>query len=101
LRNFGMSRPRAIARLCALMKLAEKFGLPVFTFVDTPGAYPRHRCGRARGQSEAIGRNIFEMAQLEVADHRDHHRRRRAPAGALAISVVDQLLMLCSTRSTR
>jgi len=47
------------------MKLAEKFGLPVFTFVDTPGAYPGIGA-EERGQSEAIGRNIFEMAQLEV-----------------------------------
>ena len=58
------------------MKLAEKFGVPVFTFVDTPGAYPGIGA-EERGQSEAIGRNIFEMAQLEVADHRHHHRRGR------------------------
>jgi hypothetical protein len=58
------------------MKLAEKFGLPVFTFVDTPGAYPGIGA-EERGQSEAIGRNIFEMAQLEVPDRQHHHRRRR------------------------
>ena len=58
------------------MKLAEKFGLPVFTFVDTPGAYPGIDA-EERGQSEAIGRNIFEMAQLAGADHHHHHRRGR------------------------
>ncbi len=58
------------------MKLAEKFGLPVFTFVDTPGAYPGIDA-EERGQSEAIGRNIFEMAQLEVPIITDHHRRGR------------------------
>ena len=65
LRNFGMSRPEGYRKALRLMKLAEKFGLPVFTFVDTPGAYPGIGA-EERGQSEAIGRNIFEMAQLEV-----------------------------------
>ena len=64
-RNFGMSRPEGYRKALRLMKLAEKFGLPVFTFIDTPGAYPGIGA-EERGQSEAIGRNIFEMAQLEV-----------------------------------
>jgi acetyl-CoA carboxylase carboxyl transferase subunit alpha len=56
---------RGLPQGAALMKTAEKFKLPVFTFVDTPGAYPGIDA-EERGQSEAIGRNIFEMAQLEV-----------------------------------
>jgi acetyl-CoA carboxylase carboxyl transferase subunit alpha len=65
LRNFGMTKPEGYRKALRLMKLAEKFKLPVFTFVDTPGAYPGIDA-EERGQSEAIGRNIFEMAQLEV-----------------------------------
>ena len=65
LRNFGMSRPEGYRKALRLMKLAEKFSLPIFSFVDTPGAYPGIGA-EERGQSEAIGRNIFEMAQLEV-----------------------------------
>src|SRR4029453_3954049 len=64
-RNFGMSRPEGYRKALRLMKVAEKFGLPVFSFVDTPGAYPGIGA-EERGQSEAIGRNIFEMARLEV-----------------------------------
>ena len=64
-RNFGMTRPEGYRKALRLMKTAEKFHLPVFTFVDTPGAYPGIDA-EERGQSEAIGRNIFEMAQLEV-----------------------------------
>jgi acetyl-CoA carboxylase carboxyl transferase subunit alpha len=91
-RNFGMPRPEGYRKALRLMKLAEKFGLPLFTFVDTPGAYPGIDA-EERGQSEAIGRNLYEMAGL------------RTPiivtiigeggsGGALAISVGDQLLML-------
>ena len=58
LRNFGMSKPEGYRKALRLMKTAEKFGLPVFTFVDTPGAYPGIDA-EERGQSEAIGRNIF------------------------------------------
>jgi len=65
LRNFGMSKPEGYRKALRLMKTAEKFKLPVFTFVDTPGAYPGIDA-EERSQSEAIGRNIFEMAQLEV-----------------------------------
>ena len=69
-------RPEGYRKALRLMKLAEKFGLPVFTFVDTPGAYPGIGA-EERGQSEAIGRNLYEMAQLRGADHRHHHRRGR------------------------
>ncbi|MBI4123892.1 MAG: acetyl-CoA carboxylase carboxyltransferase subunit alpha, partial [Betaproteobacteria bacterium] len=92
LRNFGMPKPEGYRKALRLMKLAEKFTLPVFTFVDTPGAYPGIDA-EERGQSEAIGRNLFEMARL------------RAPiivtiigeggsGGALAIAVGDVVLML-------
>jgi acetyl-CoA carboxylase carboxyl transferase subunit alpha len=92
LRNFGMSRPEGYRKALRLMKLAEKFGLPVFTFVDTPGAYPGIGA-EERGQSEAIGRNIFEMAQLEVSIIVTIIGEGGS-GGALAISVGDQLLML-------
>ena len=91
-RNFGMPRPEGYRKALRLMKLAEKFGLPIFTFVDTPGAYPGIGA-EERGQSEAIGRNLYEMAGL------------RAPViatiigeggsgGALALAVGDVTLML-------
>ena len=92
LRNFGMSRPEGYRKALRLMKLAEKFGLPIFTFVDTPGAYPGIGA-EERGQSEAIGRNIFEMAQLEVPIIVTIIGEGGS-GGALAISVGDQVLML-------
>lgn len=92
LRNFGMSRPEGYRKALRLMKLAEKFGLPVFTFVDTPGAYPGIGA-EERGQSEAIGRNIFEMCQLEVPIITTIIGEGGS-GGALAISVADQVLML-------
>ncbi len=92
LRNFGMSRPEGYRKALRLMKLAEKFGLPVFSFVDTPGAYPGIGA-EERGQAEAIGRNIFEMAQLEVPIIVTIIGEGGS-GGALAISVGDQLLML-------
>ncbi len=91
-RNFGMSRPEGYRKALRLMKLAEKFGLPVFTFVDTPGAYPGIGA-EERSQSEAIGRNIYEMAQLEVPIIVTIIGEGGS-GGALAISVGDQLLML-------
>jgi len=91
-RNFGMSRPEGYRKALRLMKLAEKFGLPVFTFTDTPGAYPGIGA-EERGQSEAIGRNIFEMAQLEVPIITTIIGEGGS-GGALAISVADQVLML-------
>ena len=92
LRNFGMSRPEGYRKALRLMKLAEKFGLPVFTFVDTPGASPGIGA-EERGQSEAIGRNIFEMAQLEVPIICTIIGEGGS-GGALAIGVGDQTLIL-------
>ena len=92
LRNFGMARPEGYRKALRLMKLAEKFSLPIFTFVDTPGAYPGIGA-EERGQSEAIGRNIFEMAQLEVPIIATIIGEGGS-GGALAISVADQVLML-------
>ena len=91
-RNFGMSRPEGYRKALRLMKLAEKVDLTIFTFVDTPGAYPGIGA-EERGQSEAIGRNIFEMAQLEVPIIVTIIGEGGS-GGALAISVGDQLLML-------
>jgi len=65
IRNFGMPRPEGYRKALRLMKLAEKFGVPVFTFIDTPGAYPGVGA-EERGQSEAIGRNLYAMAELRV-----------------------------------
>ena len=92
LRNFGMCKPEGYRKALRLMKTAEKFKLPVFTFVDTPGAYPGIDA-EERGQSEAIGRNIFEMAQLEVPIITTIIGEGGS-GGALAISVGDQVLML-------
>ena len=91
-RNFGMSRPEGYRKALRLMRLAEKFKLPVFTFVDTPGAYPGIGA-EERGQSEAIGRNLFEMAQLEVPIIVTIIGEGGS-GGALALSVGDQVLML-------
>ena len=91
-RNFGMSKPEGYRKALRLMKMAEKFRLPVFTFVDTPGAYPGIDA-EERSQSEAIGRNIYEMAQLEVPIITTIIGEGGS-GGALAISVADQVLML-------
>jgi acetyl-CoA carboxylase carboxyl transferase subunit alpha len=92
LRNFGMSKPEGYRKALRLMKLAEKFGLPVFTFVDTPGAYPGIDA-EERGQSEAIGHNLFVMAQLSVPII-STIIGEGGSGGALAIAVGDRLLML-------
>ncbi len=92
LRNFGMPRPEGYRKALRLMKLAEKFGIPVFTFIDTMGAYPGIGA-EERGQSEAIGRNILEMAQLEVPIVATVIGEGGS-GGALAIGVADQVLML-------
>ncbi len=92
LRNFGMARPEGYRKALRLMQTAEKFSMPVFTFVDTPGAYPGIGA-EERGQSEAIGRNIFEMARLEVPIIATIIGEGGS-GGALAISVGDQVLML-------
>jgi acetyl-CoA carboxylase carboxyl transferase subunit alpha len=91
-RNFGMTKPEGYRKALRLFKTAEKFKLPVFTFVDTPGAYPGIDA-EERGQSEAIGRNIFEMAQLEVPIV-STIIGEGGSGGALAIAVADQVLML-------
>ena len=91
-RNFGMPRPEGYRKALRLMKMAERFGLPLLTFIDTPGAYPGIGA-EERGQSEAIARNLMEMAEL------------RTPiictvigeggsGGALAIGVGDRTIML-------
>ncbi|HMT93800.1 acetyl-CoA carboxylase carboxyltransferase subunit alpha [uncultured Thiothrix sp.] len=91
-RNFGMPRPEGYRKALRLMRMAEKFQLPIITFIDTPGAYPGIGA-EERGQSEAIARNLYEMAQL------------RTPiictvvgeggsGGALAIGVGDRVMML-------
>ena len=64
-RNFGMPRPEGYRKALRLMKTAEKFGLPVITFIDTPGAYPGIGA-EERGQSEAIGKNLYELTRLRV-----------------------------------
>jgi acetyl-CoA carboxylase carboxyl transferase subunit alpha len=92
MRNFGMPKPEGYRKALRLMKLAEKFHLPIFTFVDTPGAYPGIDA-EERSQSEAIGRNIYEMAQLEVPII-STIIGEGGSGGALAIAVCDQLLML-------
>ena len=91
-RNFGMVRPEGYRKALRLMKTAEKFKLPGFTFVDTPGAFPGIDA-EERGQSEAIGRNIYEMAQLEVPII-STIIGEGGSGGALAIAVADQVLML-------
>lgn len=92
MRNFGMTKPEGYRKALRLMKTAEKFKLPVFTFVDTPGAFPGIDA-EERSQSEAIGRNIFEMAQLETPIITTVIGEGGS-GGALAISVADQVLML-------
>ena len=92
LRNFGMTRPEGYRKALRLMKTAEKFKLPVFTFVDTPGAFPGIDA-EERSQSEAIGRNIYEMAQLQTPII-STVIGEGGSGGALAISVADQVLML-------
>jgi acetyl-CoA carboxylase carboxyl transferase subunit alpha len=91
-RNFGMPKPEGYRKALRLMKLAEKFGLPVFTFVDTPGAYPGIDA-EERGQSEAIGRNLFEMARLRVPIIVTIIGEGGS-GGALAIAVGDVIVMM-------
>ena len=92
LRNFGMPRPEGYRKALRLMKLAEKFRLPVFTFIDTPGAYPGIGA-EERGQSEAIGRNLYVMAELQVPII-STIIGEGGSGGALAIAVADNVLML-------
>lgn len=91
-RNFGMPKPEGYRKALRLMKLAEKFGIPLFTFVDTPGAYPGVGA-EERGQSEAIGRNLYVMAELRVPIVCTVIGEGGS-GGALAIAVGDVLQML-------
>jgi acetyl-CoA carboxylase carboxyl transferase subunit alpha len=92
LRNFGMPKPEGYRKAMRLMKLAEKFGMPLFTFVDTPGAYPGIDA-EERGQSEAIGHNLYVMADLKVPIITTIIGEGGS-GGALAIGMGDQVLML-------
>ena len=91
-RNFGMPRPEGYRKALRLMKQAEKFGLPVMTLIDTPGAYPGIDA-EERGQSEAIGRNLYEMSKLRVPIV-STVIGEGGSGGALAIAVGDYLNML-------
>ena len=75
-RNWGQAKPEGYRKALRVMQLAAKFKRPVFTFVDTPGAYPGVGA-EERGQAEAIAKNLREMSRLPVPDSRHHHRRRR------------------------
>ena len=75
-RNYGMPKPEGYRKALRLMRLAERFALPLVTFIDTPGAYPGVSA-EERGQSEAIARNLFEMSVLRVPDHQRGDRRGR------------------------
>ena len=94
-RNFGMSNPEGYRKALRLMKSAEKFGIPVVCFVDTPGAYPGLEA-EERGQGEAIARNIIEMTRLKVPII-VVIIGEGASGGALGIGVGDRVLMLENT----
>jgi len=94
-RNFGMSNPEGYRKALRLMKSAEKFGIPVVTFIDTPGAYPGLEA-EERGQGEAIARNILEMTRLKVPII-VVIIGEGASGGALGIGVGDKVLMLENT----
>ncbi|HYS56787.1 MAG TPA: acetyl-CoA carboxylase carboxyltransferase subunit alpha, partial [Burkholderiales bacterium] len=91
-RNFGMPRPEGYRKAMRLMRLAERFGIPVLSFVDTPGAYPGIGA-EERGQAEAIGRNLYVMAELRVP-FVCTIIGEGGSGGALAIAVGDVLMML-------
>ena len=91
-RNFGMPRPEGYRKAMRLMRLAEKFGLPVLTFVDTPGAYPGIGA-EERGQAQAIGRSLYVMAELKVPVVCTVIGEGGS-GGALAIAVGDVVMML-------
>jgi acetyl-CoA carboxylase carboxyl transferase subunit alpha len=91
-RNYGMPKPEGYRKALRLMHTAQRFGLPVVTFIDTPGAYPGVS-SEERGQSEAIARNLFEMATLAVPII-SVVIGEGGSGGALAIGVCDRLLML-------
>jgi acetyl-CoA carboxylase carboxyl transferase subunit alpha len=91
-RNFGMPRPEGYRKALRLMRMAERFRLPVITFIDTPGAYPGVGA-EERGQSEAIARNLYAMARLRTPIV-SVVIGEGGSGGALAIGVCDRLLML-------
>lgn len=91
-RNFGMPRPEGYRKALRFMRLAEKFDLPIFTFIDTPGAYPGIGA-EERGQSEAIGQNLYAMAELKVPLIATIIGEGGS-GGALAIAVGDVVQML-------
>lgn len=91
-RNFGMPRPEGYRKALRLFRMAEKFGLPIITLIDTPGAYPGIGA-EERGQSEAIARNLYVMAELKTPII-GVVIGEGGSGGALALGVVDQLLML-------
>ena len=92
MRNFGMASPEGFRKALRLMKLAEKFTIPVFTFIDTPGAYPGITA-EEKNQSEAIARNLFEMSELKTPIIVTVIGEG-CSGGALAIGVGDRTLML-------
>ncbi len=91
-RNFGMPRPEGYRKALRLMRMAEKFQLPLITFIDTPGAYPGIGA-EERGQSEAIARNLYEMAKLRIPIICTVVGEGGS-GGALAIGVGDRVMML-------
>src|SRR5207253_3080188 len=91
-RNFGMPRPKGYRKAMRLMRLAERFGIPVLSFVDTPGAYPGIGA-EERGQAEAIGRSLYVMAELKVPVVCTVIGEGGS-GGALAIAVGDVVMML-------
>jgi len=94
-RNFGMANPEGYRKALRLMKLAERFGFPVITLIDTPGAYPGIEA-EERGQAEAIARNLFEMAQLRVPIL-SVIIGEGASGGAIGIGLGDRVYMLENT----
>ena len=94
-RNFGMANPEGYRKALRLMKLAEKFEIPVVCLIDTPGAYPGIEA-EERGQAEAIARNLFEMVQLKVPII-CYVIGEGASGGALGIGVGDKVFMLENT----
>ena len=94
-RNFGMPNPEGYRKALRLMKMAEKFNVPIVTFIDTPGAYPGLE-GEERGQAEAIARNLFEMMRLKVPVI-CIIIGEGASGGALGIGIGDKVLMLENT----
>ena len=94
-RNFGMANPEGYRKALRLMKLAEKFDIPIICFIDTPGAYPGIEA-EERGQAEAIARNLFEMVQLKVPVV-CYVIGEGASGGALGIGIGDKVFMLENT----